>query len=501
VSDHERQFLDNSRITIAPRDRLVVGGILRRDTVLDFEPDAQVVSLLPHNAVALLERTVPDLVLVESGALKGSQPWFGVGEPSVPDVGRRLLRVLEVARGLGRPTVLWWSEPHYATPSLLTLDTQFDFVIAADRDGGRVDSIWSPGVQFSRFSTVGRVDEPSMRPVIHGRWERPPARALTAFIDEAMGASADLDPEVWIDSDAIADTPWFSTRPWGRRSRRVDDEALGDLYRTQGLFLADPLTTPPDSQGIAPGTLRQLASGARVISGRNEVLAETLGQWIDWAQDARSVGPSVRAAQASGPRSAEDTRELCRTLFLRHDSTSAILALAQLVGIPARTARRDVCAVFEWDDRRRPEDFVDAVIRQSLRATEALIAADDPTPLTAWIRELERSGIPCRTIPTASTSRGLANVAASHAESEWLWIWSRDADIDRDFLLDTVVGGLMSQADVVARRATNADGSDKLPAGAQILRKGAASEFPDLAGGSLDRWSARGAQIHAVGGA
>ena len=75
--------LAHSEISITARDRLVVAGILRSDTTLDLAPDALVNELLPHDADLVIERTDPDLLLVESRALgaaahgraPGNRPW------------------------------------------------------------------------------------------------------------------------------------------------------------------------------------------------------------------------------------------------------------------------------------------------------------------------------------------------------------------------------------------------------------------------------------------
>ena len=378
-ADERRRYLAHRQVAIAPRDRPVIAGILRADTLADLAPDAQVNALLPHDAGLVLERTDPDVVLVESGAVTSGHPWSGAGEPSVADAAGRLRRVLDVARGLGRPTVLWWSGPRHQAPGLLPFEKHFDVVLAADSGSdGRSPTVWSPGVQLTRFHPIGAPADRSMRPVVHGPWDLPPQPGTAAFTRQALAALAVDELELWLDADATSGTAWPAAVLGGRIPRRVTARDLPDRYRAQGLFLVSPLTAPPGDTGLAVSTLRQLASGARVVSGPNETLRAALGDAIAWAADADAVRDVVRATAQAGPPTPFEVRRLLRALFGTHDTITALTSLARLIGLSSSVARRDVCAVAVLDARARPADFLDAVVRQRHRPTEVLLIAADP---------------------------------------------------------------------------------------------------------------------------
>jgi hypothetical protein len=500
MPDERRHYLAHSEVSIAPRDRLVVAGILCPDTIADLEPDARVNALLPHDAELVLERTDPDLVLVESSALGAGGAWAGAGEPSVVDVAWRLLRVLEVARALGQPTVLWWSNARHAVPSLIPFESRFDVVLSTDVDEDRIDRLWDRGVQLSRFSPVGIGRDRPFHPVTHGRWEQAPPRGLRSFVDMAAAALAHDQLELWIDAEAVTGPTWLPKQFQAQDVRRVVGIDLPDLYRGHGLFLAEPLTTPPGQRGVSTRTLRELASGARVVSGPNETLAAELGEWIDWTADAVGIGAAVRSAAGQGPRTAADLRRLLRGLFLKHDTSGAVARLTRLVGVREARRRRTVCVVTRLDENARPETFVDAVILQRHRPSEALIAADDPADAKAAISELERAGIAARTPRPPGPERGLAPWAADHTSAAWLWVWSPRIEHDRDFLLDAVIAGITTGASAIGRGRGPDDGFlDGSGLTGRIVSHDAATRLPDIVDGSLTAWTDRGARVYAIG--
>lgn len=500
VPDARRHFLAHSELSVSPRDRPVVAGILCPDTIRDLEPDARVNALLPHDAELVLERTDPDLVLVESSALEAGNAWAGAGEPSVVDVARRLLRVLDVARALDYPTVLWWNNPRNAVPALIRFASRFDVVLETGPDGDRLDMAWTPGVQLARFSPVAIGRDRPFHPVAHGRWDRAPQRELRSFVEKAVAALAQDEVELWIDAEAVTAPTWLPEPSRVRSVRRVAGADLPDLYRGHGLFLAEPLTAPAGHRQISTRTLRQLASGARVVSGPNEALAAVLGEWIEWTADARGVTDAARSAAALGPRTPADLRRLLRGLFLGHDTTGAVANLARLVGTREARRRRNVCVVARLDENARPEAFVDAVILQRHRPSEALITAADPTDANAAINELERAGIPARTPRPPGPERGLARWASRHASAGWLWVWSPAIAHDRCFLLDMVIGGIMTGASAVGRAHRPGDGFvDGSGLTSRIVSREAATMLPDIVDGSLTTWSDRGARVYGVG--
>jgi len=500
ATDERGRYLAHSAIAIGRRDRLSIGGILRADTVADLRLDAIVNELLPHDADLVLERSRPDVVLVESGALSGGHAWAGTGDPSDAAAARRLLRVLDVARSVGRPAVLWWTGPRWSMPALIPFESRFDLVVAVDptEDGG-TDMAWSPGVQLGRFSPLG-VDpgRPSV-PVLHVDSDAVPTLRAKRFIEAAIASLAPDDLTLWVDAGSTHATSWLRATGRMRTIERAWPTALPDAYRAHGLFLADPLTCA-DGGRIPTSTIRQLASGARVVSGPNERLASDLGDWIEVCPRPGDLRDVVAAAAGLGPRTKAELRRLIAALFLAHDTTRAIVTLAHLLAIDTATPRREVCAVARLGDRAEARTFVDNLTTQRYRPTEALIATDDPALAREAIRESQRARIPARALPPPGPGRGLASWAAERTSAGWVWVWSPQDRPDGEFLIDAVGAGLTTGAAAIGRVAGEADtfvsGAGLV---AQIVSRQAAASMP----GASDRWTAawadRGATAYAIG--
>jgi hypothetical protein len=495
ILDERRRYLAHSAISVRARERLVVAGILRSDTTLDLAPDALVNELLPHDVDLVIERTDPDLLLVESRALGPDGAWAGAGEPSVADVAWRLRRALEVARSIGRPSVLWWNGPRTATPGAIPFESHFDLVLSTNPDPSAADTAWSPGVQLSRFSPLGARPDRPVQPVAHGRWDEAPPRGLRSFLDAATTALTDERLELWIDAESVRRPTWLPAGHRAQDVRRVLDTDLPDLYRAHGLFLAEPLTEGPGPRVVATRALRQLASDARVVSGPNPSLASQLGDWIDWADEPAGIRDVVRDAAKRGARTPTERRRLLRRLFQHHDTSNAIGTLARLIGASGATRRRDASVVAQLDAHVRPDVFVDSVLLQERRPAEALIAAEDAGDARTAISELERAGIRARRLPP-----GLARSASAVATTDWLWLWSHEIQHDPRFLVDAVLHGVMTGAEAVGRGQGVEDRFVNGPElrGVVVARE-AALRLPEVGDDLLTAWSDRGATVYAVG--
>ncbi|MGW3445772.1 hypothetical protein [Streptomyces sp. NPDC001076] len=125
----DRFHLSHRALSVAPRDRLVITGVLTDRTAQDFAADAVVSRVLPHDGRVLLERTDPDVFLVQLSACAAHEgPWSLTGTGIAPDLDRGLAELVSQARGLGRTAVLWRDGPASSAPglSLLPWDTVLD---------------------------------------------------------------------------------------------------------------------------------------------------------------------------------------------------------------------------------------------------------------------------------------------------------------------------------------------------------------------------------------
>jgi hypothetical protein len=497
--DARRRYFGHSEISIRPRDRLVIAGIVRADTRLDLEPDARFEPLLPHDGDLVLERTDPDLVLVESRAFTVAHPWAGGGDPTTADVAMRLLRILEVARLLGRPTVLWWSDVPSATPALATLETRFDFVLGSVAAPSRGTAVWDPGVQLRRFSPIGAPARRAMTPVFHRRWDRLPSRRQATSI-EAIHDALGLRLERWVDGDTMTE-PNDLREPGSLVGdvRRLDADELGDAYRAHGLFVAEPADGREDGAGVSRSALRQLASGARVVGSATAPDPDAMADWIDAYPDPATFPAVVRSAASAPHRSGADLRSLLRQVFLRRETSVALESLAREAEIPMPATRRGFCAVARLDATLRPAAFVDAVSRQDLRPSEALVVADDATDAADGIREFERVGVPARPL-FVPAGRNLIRRAASQATAPWLWVWGGDPGSEPVSMIDLVVAGKMSEAGVIGHGPVAGYGR-RLDRRGVIVAREAAISMPDVGQVPRSALAARGATVYAVEGA
>ena len=448
MSDERQRLLDHSAFLVAPRDRLVCATIIRPDTAADLAPDVVVQPLLPHDAELLLERSRPDLVLVESRAVTAGHPWAGAGEPSVVDPTLRLRDALDTARAHGVPTVLWWNDLGAETPGLIPFERHFDFVISAGGTAPTAEMTWSPGVQLARFGALPDGGERRARPAWHARWDQMPPRRLRMAMERATGGADRQRPELWIDADITARPAWVPPRYAGEPVLRIESTRLGEAYRARSVFIGEGFLATGRAGDVPPSTLRQLAAGARVVSTRDARLDDAVGPWIDWVADSDDIFAMLAGDLATQARAPDDQRALLRRLFLDLDTTASVARLAALIGLPTETPRRDVCVVASLDEAVDPRAIVDSVTAQQHRPVEALLVGGDAATAARATGELGLVGIRSRHLPSHTLGGGPAVSAAAFSSAEWTWAWSPSARYEPTFLIDAVIAAIVTGTSV-----------------------------------------------------
>ena len=124
----------------------------------------------------LLEGTGADLVLIEAAALLPGAPWAYATDPAAADRGRRLARLIVLARSLGKPVILVRNVPQSLMPGIGWLAASCDAVI----DGGL-------GVQLARFNPIGVTVARATTPVYAGARDPREAPAVRALLDALTG--------------------------------------------------------------------------------------------------------------------------------------------------------------------------------------------------------------------------------------------------------------------------------------------------------------------------
>jgi len=340
-----------------PSVGLVVAGALTVQGVATLAPDAVVHPLLPHDADVLLESTGADLVIIEAAAFASGAPWAYAADPAGTDRGRRLARMIVMARSLGKPVVFVQNVAPHLRPQLSWIAGSCD---AVSDDG--------LGVQLARFNPIGLDPGRPADPVYAGGRDPRESPSVRSLLD---AITADL-------VEVAAPRSW---------------RGLPEFYRQHALFVtADPAAAR-----------EQAACGARVIE---------LG---GYAGDAARLRAGIEAARASGAPSAADVRQTLRDIFLGHAAAARLSGLAAIVGLPPGIVGGRQITVLATDGWA-PAELAAAALRQRLRPAEVVLASDDAPGAYAALTPLTDQGIAVRVVPAATP---LASFATSPWVAPW----------------------------------------------------------------------------------
>jgi hypothetical protein len=400
---------------IADAARLVVTGAISALGCATLAPDAVVHPLLPHDADILVEATGADLVLVQASALLPGEPWAYATDPAAADRGRRLARMIVMARALGKPVVLVRDVPHSLMPGIGWLAASCDAVL----DGGL-------GVQLARFNPLGVSQARATAPVYAGARDLREAPAVRALLDSL---TADGGP----------------VRLAGARSWR----SLPALYRDNAVFLT----------ASAAAGLEQAASGARVIG--------PLGSGVD----AATVSRELEAARAAQPLALPEIRAGLRDIFLASATPARLAALVKAAELPgALVGGRQVGVLVSLTDGAQAGRLAATLLGQRLRPAEviAACAADAAGAVRTALGALTGQGI--RVVVTDAAPPGVgvdwARPLARLAKVPWLAPWAADQGQTEDYLLDLACARECAQADAVGLYS----GQDGAPAEYEFTR-------------------------------
>jgi hypothetical protein len=442
----DRFFLADSSVAISARSRPVVVGILGDATAGALAEDAIVNRITPNDALLTLERSEPDLVMVEAAAFAPSHPWAYAVDAAAVDRASVLLDLLEQARGMGRPTVLVRSDRSADHAGLVPLEPRFDLVldVSGSADGAPG---WTRGIQLARFNPLGGPTVRDKRPLLVGGLDQRASVWERRFLEPVLAVARERGLVVVHAADD------------GPVSRDDDDPErlawcdLAALYRRTACVIANPFTERYRVATVPARTLEQLASGARVISGPNQALVAAAGQFVTLVQDPAVASERIASALEAGPTSSSQMRHLLRTLFQRHASPVMLSMITRKLGLPTDPlSRRSVTALVSLDGDADVESVVGSLTRQVHLPTRTVIrlAGGASWPDRAH-DALEKAGVAVRVIP--ADHRLTPPVFEDDPRIEWLARWPDRGRAGPTYLLDLVIGGEMSRAEVIGHRA------------------------------------------------
>jgi hypothetical protein len=423
---------------------LVITGAISALGCATLAADAVVHPLLPHDADIVVEATGADLVIVQASALLAGEPWAHATDPAAADRGRRLARMIVMARALGKPVVLIRDVPYSLMPGIGWLASSCDAVL----DGGL-------GVQLARFNPLGVSEARPADPVYAGARDLREAPAVRTLLDELTGSGGPV-------------------RLAGARSWR----SLPALYRENAVFV-----TASAAQG-----LEQAASGARVVG--------PLGS----GTEAAAVRAELAEARAALPLALPDLRTQLREIFLAAATPVRLAALVKAAELPdSLVGGRQLGVLAVTADAAQAGRLADTLLSQRLRPAEVIAGVPDPGTVPA-VREalgrLSGQGIRVVVTPSALTrAPGLewARPLARLAGVPWLAPWGADGGQPEHYLLDLACARECAQADAIGFGAVEYEFARRLeePAlvRAQLLAPG---------GPSASDWGSHGLRLFTI---
>ena len=392
---------------------LVITGAISALGCATLAPEAVVHPLLPHDADVLLEGTGADLVLIEAAALLPGAPWAYATDPAAADRGRRLARLIVLARSLGKPVILVRNVPQSLMPGIGWLAASCDAVI----DGGL-------GVQLARFNPIGITVARPTTPVYAGARDPREAPAVRALLDALTEGP---NPAVQLAGDAA--------RSW---------RSLPALYRGHAVFVT----------ASADQAREQAASGARVIG--------PLGS----GTDAGTVRGQLEAVRGGRPAGVTDVRGWLREIFVNHATPARLANIVRAAELPADLVRgRQLAVLARVADGDAAGRLASALLDQRLRPTEVVAAVPSGAATAADVREAlgkltdhdirvvvtpEDSGVDRSGSGAGDAGLDWARPLARLAEAPWLAPWTaEDAARPSTYLLDLACARECAQADAV----------------------------------------------------
>jgi hypothetical protein len=439
--------------------RLVVTGALTALGCATLAPDAVVHPLLPHDADILIEATGADLVLIEAAALLPGAPWAYATDPAGTDRGRRLARMIVMARSLGKPVALIRNAPPALLPGLGWVAASCDVVT----DQGL-------GVQLARFNPVGLSAARPAPPLYAGERDPRESPAVRALLDSLTAG------------------PGAALMVTGARSWR----GLPDLYRSSATFVT----------ASAGQAREQLACGARVVGP------------VGSGTDSAALAAQLSAAATAAPLSAAEVRARLRDVVAEHATPVRLAALARSAGLDRDLiGGRQIAVLAAVGDAAHASRLASALLGQRLRPAEVIASVPGAADMAAAqdaLSTLTDAGIIVRVTIADPVARGVDNrilrsflreiapTLATLASSPWVAPWppAWEIALDDAYLLDLAGARECAQADAVGFGAADYEFTRWLTAPALARRELFLPGSP-----AADSWGARGLRLITLKGA
>lgn len=489
------RFLKYSMKVVTPRDRLVIAGVLQAETAETLRADCDIVLLAPHDALAVLERTDPDIVLVETAASEPGTLWTYFGDPAAVERERRLFELISEAHAIGRPVALWRNSPVHRTTPLDDVALMCDLVL--DGPGSlRAGSSWHRGVSLGQHVPIAVQGADRSGAVYVGGWNLRESLAHHLMLVRALRAAGQHGLRIHPDVSA-ARTETLPNDLSGYLGSPVHWRNRARVNASAEAAIAAPFSVSESVYGLDMRILEQLAAGLRVVTGPNIEVIEALGGHVVIANE-QDVEAVVEKALAAGPLDSTARWAALRTLFAEQATPVMLAHLVKRLGLDTNPlSARAVSVLARLDEPVAVEELIGSIARQRHLPDELIVAVGQAGKLEdRSFAELEALGVGVRIVLSNAGWPELAVLA----RSRWVIAWAGGL-WDAERLLDLAIGAECSHADAVGLVPGEVFAFvSYLPfAGALVRREKLASERE--VSGTLESWASRGSLLFGVGNA
>jgi hypothetical protein len=411
---------------------------------------------MPHEARPALERTLPDVLLIQASALLAPAAWGHAGTPGgAVSNGRSLYDTVVFAGTLGVPVVVWQDVRPSVTPALQPVVRRADLVIA----GGGTEPSWSPGVSLAAFHPTAKTSTDKVLVI-------PPHRAVAA--------SAEARFRRELERCELA-----TVRPlWS--------PGLFDDIRTHAVVLASPFGGGK-AAAIGDLTLAAVASGARVLSGPNDALLGAFPSAVVAVTDPAAVTGTAEALLGIPELPGVERRRNLRHIFDFEATPVRLGWLAATLGLRVDPmVSRRVTVVVEAPDGRDTVAAIDNLLNQTMLPARILVAGERvPDRALDEVRALDID------IAVVESPRPWSVLSAA-TDTAWVMVWRNGiTGAPRGLLHDLMAAAECVGADavgVIASSSTDAGygrSVDTLPVEGSLIRRELLSQLgpgPELGG-------------------
>ncbi|HEX6867307.1 MAG TPA: hypothetical protein VF119_00815 [Candidatus Limnocylindrales bacterium] len=443
----ERYFLTDRAVSIRPRTRPVILGVLTEATATALRRDAIVDRVTPNDALLVLERSEPDIVLIETAAFAPSRPWAYTGDPAAVERTAVVAELLERANGVGRASVLVRGRDRSESVGLSPLEPRFDLVLD-ERPTGHGDEAWSRGVDLATFVPRGPTAQREKRAAYLVDRYPPESRRERDLSMALLRAGHELGVlEVGLDIDGPAGPEDLPDDVRRDVVGRLGPLAQAAWYRRTAIAIPQPLHASVDAPSAR--TLEQLAAGSRLIVPSELVSDQLAGAPVTVVPTPADASAALAEACAAGPPSSADRRALLRAI---HQRWATPVMLARLTGHFLTAVdpldRRTATAVAEVSVGTDLAPLVDGLLAQ-MAPPRQLVVLDEGAWSDVADAAVRAAGITTVRVRRARAGDQPVDGPPDVPVTAWLLHWPVSRPVSPTYLIDLLVGAALEAAEVV----------------------------------------------------